>query len=333
MDALEKYKNSLKSAWGYNDYNDWPIKYNSIMHLFCKEFAEEFLNEMEQIDSCVLKKGIKDNMNPARIYRMINPIIFGMKKLKIPLTVQRSTVINLLEIVKDLKDGSIFNEDGRNIILPQDRIETLDIKSVSNIDVSVRLHRSIGLLWAYTESIFFRAHDITKEMHGLYPYKNGKLLIREFLNLSPTDLWETDYLIPYNKICIYAVYDKNVDLKIDAYNHFFLERGNFISSLVSYKICVDGEEVDIEALDRIASILTDSIYEIKNDIDKMDWHERALKYADIIWYRKKPISILCGNSGNVPDSVKHNIAVGEIDRKRISALTKREIDFMIKTII
>lgn len=40
---IQKYKESLKLAWGYNDYNDWPIKFNSIMHLFVTEFTREYL--------------------------------------------------------------------------------------------------------------------------------------------------------------------------------------------------------------------------------------------------------------------------------------------------
>ncbi len=47
-DNLEKYRRSLESAWGYNDYNDWPIKFNSIMHLFIKEFADEFVSDLEK---------------------------------------------------------------------------------------------------------------------------------------------------------------------------------------------------------------------------------------------------------------------------------------------
>lgn len=46
---IQKYKESLKLAWGYNDYNDWPIKFNSIMHLFVTEFTREYLEDFSQL--------------------------------------------------------------------------------------------------------------------------------------------------------------------------------------------------------------------------------------------------------------------------------------------
>ena len=333
MDVIEMYKDSLKSAWGYNDYNDWPIKYNSIMHLFCKEFAEEYLSEIANIDRVSLYANIKTDMNPARIYRMINPVIYGMRKMEMPIKTQRDIVVQLLEMTQELKCGSVFNEDGRNIILSESEVEAIQLTPMLRSSISQKLHRIIGLLWAYTESIFFRAHDITKEMHGLYPYGTGKLLVREFLNLRPTELWPVENLIPFRKIVIYTMYNPSIDLKIDAYNHFFLERGNFVSSLISYKIVVDGVETDIDALYKIAEMLVESIRKIKIDVENMDWRERASKYADIIWYRKRPISILSGNLGNTPRKVAENIKNGEIDMQRLRPLTNREIDFMIRTII
>ena len=46
-ELLNKYKKSLKSAWGYNDYNDWPVKFNSIMHLFLEEFFDSFIKDYD----------------------------------------------------------------------------------------------------------------------------------------------------------------------------------------------------------------------------------------------------------------------------------------------
>ncbi len=42
---LQKYRESLRVAWGYNDYNDWPIRVSSIMHLFTDVMSEQFLQD------------------------------------------------------------------------------------------------------------------------------------------------------------------------------------------------------------------------------------------------------------------------------------------------
>lgn len=333
MDLLDKYKESLKSAWGYNDYNDWPIKYNSIMHLFCKEFAKEYLEQMDTLSKRGLLSQVGEKMyNPSRFYRMINTIIYGMKRLKLPLEFQRSRVIELLSIIDKMKFGSAFNENGSNIILNPESVQAITL-NLAERNESKKLHQFIGLLWAYTESIFFRAHDITKEMHGFYPYKNGKLLIREFLNLSPQKLWPGNILLPNEKVVIYAYYNSNIDLKIDSYNHFFLKKGNFVDDLIEYKIIIGNKEVSIEGIDEMLKSIIYSIRQVKDLVDKMDWKERTKKYAEIIWFRKEPISLLAGGNGEVPIEVYKNIEEGYVDTRRLQRLTDRQIDFMIKTII
>ena len=89
---IQKYKESLKLAWGYNDYNDWPIKFNSIMHLFVTEFTREYLEDFSQL----LHQGFSlaeighAFKNPDRIYRNINFIIQGMKRLHMSIAQQQA---------------------------------------------------------------------------------------------------------------------------------------------------------------------------------------------------------------------------------------------------
>ena len=45
---LSNYKQSLRTAWGYNDYNDWPVKLNAVLYLFLKEFTAEFLEDLTE---------------------------------------------------------------------------------------------------------------------------------------------------------------------------------------------------------------------------------------------------------------------------------------------
>ena len=49
-ERLSLYRNSLSLAWGFVDYNDWPVKLNSIFHLFLKEFGEEFIKDLRHLE-------------------------------------------------------------------------------------------------------------------------------------------------------------------------------------------------------------------------------------------------------------------------------------------
>lgn len=337
---LEKYKESLKSAWGYNDYNDWPIKFNSIMHLFLEEFYESFEQEIKICDDQQINdKTIAASFgNPARIYRMINGIIYGMKRKHIDLNVQRNIVCKLLDITSCLKYGSIFNENGKNIIYsPTELNSCLSRISLHKADTEEAqiIQKVCGILWAYTEAIFFRAHDITKEFHGLYTDKDfkGNLLVREYLNLAPTELWPDVKLLPYQKIKIYCLYNSELCLSIDAYNHLFLQEGNYIEDLYGYYITGDGEELTLEQLFLLSKGMFKTISDIQSWVYKNTWVEHTKKYADIYWYRKKPLSDLCCCSNKVPDAVYKKIENGSIDERRTSNLTERQIDLLISTII
>jgi hypothetical protein len=337
---LNKYKESLKSAWGYNDYNDWPIKVNSIMHLFLKEFAIECLEDIKEIEEKQIneKELLKLFYNPARLYRIIDPIIFGMKRLGITLEEQRRIVIKLLDYVHEMKAGSEFNEDGKNIIMNSDELDSyfFNIALIdSKREDAALIQKFCGIMWAYTESIFFRAHEVTKEVHGLYELGDSKhMLVREYLNLKPDFLWGN--LIPfikYKNIRIVTIYDSGLALRIDSYNHLFLEKGNYLDSLISYSIIADGQPIEIRELYDLISEALCTINTVHEWTSKQDWRTLANKYADIYWYRKSPFRQILNKRVDVPEYVRKKIKNGDPDPRRVNNLSDKMIERLIKIII
>lgn len=337
---LDSYKKSLESAWGYNDYNDWPIKVNSIMHLFLKEFAQEVVEDIQQIE----KENISINKllnlfgNPARIYRIIDPVIFGMKRMAFPLDFQREIVMKMLDYVNAMKAGSEFNENGRNLILTDKKINDLLNSNriyAANTTSAEIIQRFCGIMWAYTESVFFRAHEVTKEVHGSYDLGDSRqLVIREYLNLQPIDLW--GYRIPflkYKKIVIYAIYNSKLELKIDSYNHLFLNQGNYKEDMVEYFILADDNPIDLKELEALMKDALFTITDIHGWADTQDWKSIANKYVDIYWYRKRPLREVLHKNASVPDTVRRNILHGEPDPRRQKNLTEKEINRLIRIVI
>ena len=337
---LTKYKESLKSAWGYNDYNDWPIKVNSIMHLFLKEFAQECLEDIEEIE----KRGINLKEvttlfnNPARLYRLIDPVIFGMKRMGLSLAVQRSVVCKLLNMVTIMKAGDEFNEDGKNIIMNQDEFATYLSKIAlhpTRHDGAVIIQKFCGIMWAYTESIFFRAHEVTKEIHGPYELGAGRqMIIREYLNLQPDFLWGN--MVPflkYKNITVSTVYNKELKIRLDSYNHLFLECGNYITSLMNCNILGDGKPIEMNELCELLVAAEQTINTIHEWTSEQDWRVLANKYADIYWYRKSPFRQILKKDITVPECVREKIENGEPDPRRVSNLTDEMIERLIKIVI
>ncbi|MHB8061173.1 MAG: hypothetical protein ACYDG2_00855 [Ruminiclostridium sp.] len=337
---LEKYKESLKSAWGYNDYNDWPIKVNSIMHLFLKEFAQECLEDMNEIKE--KKIDIKEVTalfnNPARLYRLIDSVIFGMKRLGLPLHEQRNIVHELLDMVSYMKAGDEFNEPGKNIIMNKDELNTFrsetTFRPATQADAAI-IQKFCGIMWAYTESIFFRAHEVTKEVHGAYELGEGQqMIVREYLNLQPDFLWGNQVpFLKYKKIQVSAIYNSELKLRIDSYNHLFLERGNYITCMTHYSLLGDGKPIEIKELSELIVSAFQTINTIHEWTAEQDWRTLANKYADIYWYRKSPFRLILNKDVKVPDHIREKIMNGEPDSRRVNNLTDEMIDRLIRIVI
>lgn len=337
---LSKYKESLKSAWGYNDYNDWPIKVNAITHLFLKEFAAQCMEDIKEIKGNKTLEGklLRQFGNPARLYRLIDPVIFGMKRLGIRLEDQREMVIYMLDLVKNMKYGSEFNEDGKNIILSPsyvpEFIHRMKLKKAEKKDAII-LQKFCGIMWSYTESIFFRAHEVTKEIHGPYELKDGRqLLVREYLNLKPVEIWHGN--VPFldaDNIKIYSVYDSRLSIKIDSYNHLFLNSGDYVSNLKEYSILVDSKPADLDCIMHFMMDIPQTINASHSWVEQTDWFDHANKYMDIYWFRKRPFRMVLNKNPAVDSALRKNIEQGDFDPRRIDNLSEKTIGRLIQVVI
>lgn len=332
-ERIKLYRQSIGVAWGFGDYNEWPIKLNAAFHLFLKEFGENVIEDLtflEEEKGLSLKKIAELFYNPARIYRVIDSVIYSMRKNKHPLSYQRKMVIKLLSMVKALKYGSEFNEEGSNIIYNPRKVAEIVTnklgKGTCSIEASKLIHQFCGVMWAYTESIFFRAHDVTKEIHGPYYYNRNKqqFVVKEYLNLQPVEIWPRVTLLPYNTIRIFKGYTNDIKIRVDALNHLYHEGGELVPSLERYYIEMDGKKEPVEKLKELLEIVEQTITEISTRIEHMSWHEKVMKYAEIFWFRKKPLRDAQGLCWRVPETVQENILAGKENPIRQKRLTDEQ---------
>ena len=100
---LERYRTSLGDAWrDAGDANVWPIKLNAAIHLFVKEFGEELTDDLMQLEASGLALGeiARPFYNPARLYRIIDSVIYSMRRNRQPLCRQREMVLKLLAMTR-----------------------------------------------------------------------------------------------------------------------------------------------------------------------------------------------------------------------------------------
>ncbi|MCP4153824.1 MAG: hypothetical protein GY757_39220 [bacterium] len=341
-ERLELYREVLGIAWDFKDYFDWPIKLNSSFHLFLKEWGEEVIEDVLALEEEKKQDWYEIGHlfpNPARIFRLIDYTIYSMRKNRYSLQKQRQIVLKLLSMVKTLKYGSEFNEDGRNIIFDDKKVEQVDSEFIGSgkcsIEDSKIIHRFCGLAWAYSEAVLFRVHDVTKELHGPYRYQDNtrQLVVKEFLELDPKVIWPGIELSPYNSVKIYKNYNDNVKLSIDALNHIYHSGGKLVTDLTGYYIEFDGKKGTVEELKELMEIMGKAIAEISIMVEDMSWNERVVKYAQMFWFRKKPLRDGRGLNWQPPKSVLENIMAGKENVSRMRQLSPEQVRRLAKITI
>ena len=108
---------------------------------------------------------------------------------------------------------------------------------------SRQVHLLCGVLWAYTETLFFKTHGLVREFHGPYlrPGKDQQYLVRDFVCLKPVEIWPECARLTYSNARIVTAYDQ-LDMSVDIYNHVSIPEGkNFVESLHSFYVECDGK--------------------------------------------------------------------------------------------
>jgi len=321
--VLRDFKKALARAWAVNDENNWPIKLNSISHLFLKEFSRDFVYNLEQLihPGCTPADLAPSLGSPTKIFRTMDQVLRGMFMNMVPVQKRREVILTLLKCIQSQKSGSLFNEDGKNLLYCSEKIKKLSTDLAWNTtadDSAVILHRCIGLLKAYVELLFFRMYEISQEIHGQYdlPGSKNNLVIREFKNLQPHDLWDDSEFLPYEQISIFTQYDPCIEVEFDIYNHMYQKGKNFPPHLVKWQVMADEKELlDIPAIKNLIGLTRGIIFKIQQKIKDWHWKQITGKYAEICFYKIKNPNRTDTPPVLLPEEVKSNICGGEINER------------------
>jgi hypothetical protein len=333
---IEDFKNAVSETWAMDGKNTWPVDINAVTHLFMDIFFMELLEDIGKLkERGIDEKGISVMFkNPARIIRLIMPSVQGMKMLGIPIEKQREYILFLLSMVSNIKYGNLCNRDGKNIILsPNELNSDIDASKMfpSEKASSIIVHKLCGILWAYSEAICFRAHGLSKEFHGPYKYPDFKeeILIRDFLCLSPLELWNDCKAVKYGSVRIVTAYE-DLGLTIDIHNHLSIKHGrNFIDSLRYFYIEGDGNSLNLNEVNALCVTLSEVMTSITTKIESLDWRKLAEKYADIFWFSKKELRNKLKLDWCFPQIVKTRIEKGELNTK-FRDLSQRNLQLLLR---
>ena len=328
LELLTRYRESIRSTWlNSGDLNSWPVKLSAAFHLFGGEFGDQFLSDIRALEA----KGWSDAeiarpfATPSRLYRLIDSVIYSLRRGRRPIAEQRRSVAKLIDMVAALKHGSVFNEDGSNLVLGPDAIADgwFPALPIDERSAARSVARFCALMSAYTDALFFRAHDAAKEIHGPYVSSDGRtqVLVKQYFNLRPTALWPAFPLLSHDRVTVYLRYNRDVRFHVDALNHLSHGGASPIDALQSCGVEIDGVSRPAADLDRHIVEMRETIARVSRWIESIGWNDRVVKYGEIFWFRKKPLSDQCGRDWRLPAAVRDAILAGAPDARRASPLS------------
>lgn len=315
-DMLRRYIEAVSIPLVNTDNEKYPIRAGRVTHLFIEDWSREFIEDLEEAKNSGLSYSNIGRLfgNPTRIMRMSHHIIRGAKKAGFSLQERERLVLELLRILKTMKIGNIFCEDKKNILLSDEEIKRILTEKEfieANQDSAKLVQRLCGIMWAYSETPYFAAHEISMEEHGPYE-RHGHVIIRDFYNLRPIELWSECGEFPFEKLRILCVYDEDYNVEFDVYGNLYLKNGNPVLSLKSYYIEADSRAIDMKGVTRVLDTGPRIIGSITKRVAAMNEVGIAKKYAELFWYRKKPLRDALGKDWRPPKIVFEKIERGEI---------------------
>jgi hypothetical protein len=327
LELLTRYRETIRCTWmNSGDVNSWPVKLNAAFHLFGGEFGDEVLADIRDLETEGRSHAeiARPFGTPSRLYRQIDSVIYSLRRNRRPIDEQRRWVAKLIDMVATLKHGSVFNEDGSNIVLGPGAIAAGRFPElpIENRSAACSAARFCALMSAYTDSLFFRAHDASNEIHGPYVSNDGRtqVLVKQYFNLRPIHLWPEMPLLSRDEITVYLRYNRDVRFQVDALNHLSHEGASPVDALESCGIEIDGVSQPIAVLDRHIVEMRETISAVSRWIESIGWNDRVVKYGEIFWFRKRPLSDQRGRDWRLPSAVRDAILAGAPDARRTSSL-------------
>lgn len=339
LDRLAKYVEAAVIPRFNTDRRKYPIYAGRLGKLYLDVLAKELFDDIQDFldEDRSIKELARIFSNPTRIMRMAHTILAGMKMGGATLEKQRQIILTLLDIIKAMKYGSEFCEDGRNLIFsPSQVAATLEGVTLSDADnVSARsFQRLCAVLWAYAETSYFVCHGIAMEAHGPYAHPtNGprSVLVRDFFYLRPTDLWDECGEVPFENIRIVAVH-KGLDIYFDAFDNLYVRSGNLVTTLEKYAVLAGADSLVSNKLGTLCSTLNSVILKLTKKVDTWSEREIARKYMEIFWYQTKPLKDALSKSWRPPRIVMDRVESAEIpphsDKRPTKEAIKQEMSLI-----
>jgi len=248
---------------------------------------------------------------PTHLWRMSHHLLNGLRLLSTSLETQQQAILTLLEIISYLKYGDLFCSDGANTIWSPAQVANIagDLQPIDEPGAARLVHQLGGVLWAYAESLYFVAHELSVEIHGPYKVPGGNsLLVRDFFDLQPFPLWPSiNSLVSHQTVRIMIMY-KHLVVHLDVYNNLYIDAGKrLIDEASCYQVLIDGHTANLSQIQQLIQEASRAIEVIGKKVNSWSLEEIARQYIHIFWWRKAVLSKALQKDWRPPEKVLRRV--------------------------
>lgn len=206
-----------------------------------------------------------------------------------------------------------FCRDGKNIILSEEEVQNI-LQKYEMVDLKKEkedreLRQIIGkinaILWLYVELINVEKHPCGHEFHGPYSLGNNNfLIVREYYDLAPAEIWPFTSQLPFNKIVTLEVYE-DVIIKFDFFNHTE-SKGSLPLGLKKFLVGINTYEnsiQDLSGLEDLYKTCKETISKAEIFIRKFNKKEWREKLIEVHYYYLKPHKQVLGEDWHFPERI------------------------------
>ncbi|HLZ60598.1 MAG TPA: hypothetical protein VKR06_26940 [Ktedonosporobacter sp.] len=333
QDLLLQFRESIIIPLAETDADKWPIRSGRIGRLCLGEFSHEFFDDIHFLQQEMTIGQIAQLFGyPTRLWRMSHHLLTGMRLRSMPLETLQESILTVLDLISHLKYGDPYCSNGANIIWSPTRVsdESQTLRPVEGAAAMARtIHQLAAVLWAYTECLYFVAHELSVEIHGPYTLSDGKsLLVRDFFDLRPQALWPgLDCLLTVDTVRILTTYQR-FDAHLDVYNNLRLDSHLRLTDELRFSsVLIDGEPADLPRIQQLIAEASSAIRTISDLVNGWSLAEIAQQYILLFWWRKAVLravqsqdwrpapEILERATGKIPDPMGSNPSIDELRKQ------------------
>lgn len=308
-DLLLRFRESIIVPLANTDADKWPIRSGRISRLCLDEFSSEFVEDIHSLRQQNISEPSIAALfrNPTHLWRMSHHLLNGLRLLSASLETQQQAILTLLQLISYLKYGDLFCSDGANTVWSPAQVADMadDLRPVEEPGAACLVHQLGGVLWAYAESLYFVAHELSVEIHGLYKVPGGySLLVRDFFDLHPFPLWPSiNSLVSHQTVRIMVMY-KDLIAHLDVYNNLYIDSGRrLIDDASCYQVLIDGHTASLSQIQQLIQEASRVIEVISKVVNSWSLEEIARQYIHIFWWRKAVLSNVLQKDWRPPEKV------------------------------